>query len=32
LNHLAADSKIPNRVTLSGIWYYGCHKNQIPSS
>src|SRR5271154_1009527 len=22
LNHLAADSKIPNRVTLSGIWYY----------
>jgi cystathionine beta-lyase/cystathionine gamma-synthase len=21
LNHLAADSKIPNRVTLSGIWY-----------
>src|SRR5580693_2853305 len=23
LNHLAADSKIPNRVTLSGIWYNG---------
>src|SRR5271169_2089508 len=23
LNHLAADSKIPNRVTLSGIWYKG---------
>jgi hypothetical protein len=22
LNQLAADSKIPNRLTLSGIWYY----------